>query len=187
MEQDIRRLRLRVAAKLMIALAFFTVLYVVLSVVLSTDPGSRVMPTKNVDISGLRPGDSRIILWEGRPVLIYHRTPEQQQMLKLADPRLLDAESSQSRQPGWAENQYRSKNPAIFVSIGVGTDFSCPIKLLPASGEQFMAQVWAGGFADECRGGRYDFAGRVYKGQYADENLIVPNYRLDGTTLVLGG
>jgi len=186
-EQDIHRLRLRVAAKLMLAVAFFAVLYVVLSVVLSTDPDSRVIPTQNVNIGDMQAGDMRIVLWEGRPVLVYRRTDQQQQLLQSSNPRLLDERSQGSRQPPWAENPLRSRESAFFISIAVGTDFSCPIKLLPASTEDFKSQPWPGGFVDECRGARYDFAGRVFSGQYADENLIVPAYRIDGDVLVLGG
>ena len=74
MDQEERRLRLRVAAKLMLALGFFATLYVVLSVLLHADPASRVMPTQSVQIGGMRPGDVRKLLWEGRPVLVYYRT-----------------------------------------------------------------------------------------------------------------
>lgn len=186
-QQQIRRLRLRVAAKLMLVVGFVGVMYVMISMIFSSDPDSRVMPTKVVDIGNLRAGEIRIVLWEGRPVLIYHRTTAQVQALKAEDTRLLDAVSAKSRQPAWAKNEQRSSKPDYFVSIGVGTDFSCPIRLLPASAELFMAQPWAGGFVDECRGARYDFAGRVYSGQYADENLIVPRYRIENNVLVLGG
>jgi len=186
-QQHIRRLRLRVAAKLMLVLGFVGIMYVVLSMFFSSDPDSQVIPTKVVDIGGLRAGEVRIVLWEGRPVLIYHRTRAQVQALQAEDTRLLDATSEKSRQPEWAKNEQRSSEPEYFISIGVGTDFSCPIGLLPASTTLFMAQPWAGGFVDECRGARYDFAGRVYSGQYADENLIVPGYRIRDDKLILGG
>jgi len=186
-QQQIRRLRLRVAAKLMFVLGFVGVAYVVLSMVFSSDPDSRVIPTKMVDIGTLSAGEARIVLWEGRPVLIYHRTPAQVKALQSEDTRLLDAKSAQSRQPSWAQNELRSRVPEYFISIGIGTDFSCPIGLLPASSDPFMSKPWSGGFVDECRGARYDFAGRVYSGQYADENLIVPGYRIKDGVLVLGG
>ena len=187
MEEDNRRLHLRVAAKLMLAVASLVTTYVVLSMILSSDPDSRVTPTKAVDISRLQAGESRIVLWEGTPVIIYHRTNAQLEALTVADRRLVDAESDYSRQPDWAKNAHRSRVPEYFISIAVGTDFSCPIGVLPASDEPFMQRPWDGGFVDECRGGRYDFAGRVYSGQYADENLIVPEYRISDGVLVLGG
>jgi len=173
--------------KLMLLVALLTVVYVVLSVLLSSDKSTRVMPTQIVDISGYRPGESRIVLWDGRPVLIYRRTDADIAALQIEDQRLLDAQSSDSRQPSWAHNANRSREPEWFVSIGVGTDFSCPVKDIPASPDQFMDRPWQGGFADDCRGSRYDRAGRVYRGQYADENLIVPQYIRKADVLILGG
>jgi len=170
----------------MLGVGFVAILYVVFSVMFSSDPDSRSFPTKVVDIGGMRPGEFRTVLWEGRPILIYHRTAEQVQALQTTDPRLLDEKSEKSRQPQWAQNKLRSSESAFFVSIGVGTDFSCPISLLVASTALFMDQPWGGGYVDECRGARYDFAGRVYSGQYADENLIVPGYRIEANSLILG-
>lgn len=187
MDQQLRRLRLRVAAKLMLAVAFLAALYVVLSAVFSSNPDAQVVQSKIVDIGGMRAGDERIVLWEGRPILIYYRTDEQIEALAQADQRLLDEQSAKSTQPAWAKNALRSRNPSYFVSLGVGTDFSCPIKLLRASEQHFMNKPWVGGFTDECRGARYDFSGRVYRGQYADENLIIPQYRIKEDVLILGG
>jgi len=186
-EKEQRRLRLRVAIKLMLASAFLVTLYVVLSVMFHSDPDARVIPAKTVDIGNMREGESKIVLWEGRPVLIYRRTPNDIAALESEDTRLLDPESKKSQQPVWAENATRSKVPEWFVSIGVGTDFSCPIALLSAASDSFMEQPWRGGFVDECRGARYDLAGRVYRGQYADENLIVPSYVIREQNLILGG
>lgn len=186
MDQQVRRLRLRVAAKLMLLVAFFTVVYVVLSVLLSSDQSTRVIPTQIVDISGLRAGDHQIVLWDGRPVLLYRRTEADMINLAAANERLLDASSNSSRQPSWATNAHRSREPEWFVSLAVGTDFSCPIKYLAPSPESFMDAPWRGGFVDDCRGSRYDLAGRVYQGQYADENLIVPDYARKADVIILG-
>lgn len=171
----------------MLLVALITVLYVALSVLLSSDKSTRVMPTQIVDIAGQRAGVAQMLLWDGRPVMIYRRTQEEIAALMVADPRLLDAESGQSRQPSWAKNDHRSREPEWFVSIGVGTDFSCPVKYLAASPDLFMDKPWQGGFVDDCRGSRYDGAGRVYRGQYADENLIIPDYVRKADVLILGG
>jgi len=186
-EQNIQRLRLRVAAKLMGVLGLFGMLYVLLSMMFSANPDANVVPSKVVNIAGLQAGEFRTELWEGRPVLIYRRTPEQVASLQTTDERLRDADSNKSRQPDWAKNALRSRLPEIFVSIGVGTDFGCPLKLEAASEVVFMSQPWTGGFVDGCRAARYDFSGRVYKGQYATENLWIPNYRIVDDKLILGG
>lgn len=187
MDQQIRRLRLRVAAKLMLLVALCTVVYVVLSVVLSSDTSTRVMPTQIVNIAGLRPGQAQRVLWDGRPVIIYRRTAADILHLNNDDSRLIDAESNQSRQPAWAKNAHRSREPEWFVSIGVGTDFSCPVQHLEATEDEFLEEPWRGGFVDDCRSSRYDLAGRVYRGQYADENLIIPEYIRKADVIILGG
>jgi len=171
----------------MLLVAFFTVIYVVLAVLLSTDKSTRVIPSQIVDIAGQREGTSRIVLWSGRPVLIYRRTEADIAALQLDDERLLDSGSASSRQPSWANNANRSREPEWFVAIAVGTDFSCPIRHLPASADIFMDKPWEGGFIDDCRESRYDSAGRVFQGQYADENLIVPVYVRKDDVLILGG
>lgn len=171
----------------MLLFAFFTVLYVVLSVVLSSDKSTRVMPTQIVDVSGYRAGAAQVVLWSGRPVMLLRRTEADMAALQTSDERLLDPDSERSRQPSWAKNASRSKEPEWFVAIAVGTDFSCPIRYLPPSSEIFMGKPWQGGFVDDCRESRYDGAGRVYKGQYADENLIVPQYVRKADVIILGG
>lgn len=174
MEADSRRLHLRVFAKIMIGIAFFVAMYVVLAMVFGSNTGGRKLSSQLVDLSQIRPGGFELVLWEGRPVMIYRRTNADIALLDLPNPDLLDADSKASRQPNWANNAYRSRQPEWFVAIGVGLDFSCPIKLANT------------GFADECRGSKYDFAGRVYRQQYADENLIVPVYTITGQSLLLG-
>jgi len=149
-QKALRRLRLRVATKLLLAIGFLMVLYVGLSAFLSSDESTRVMPTQVVDVSSVEPGQAKTV------------------------------------QPNWAKNALRSRREEWFVSIGVGTDFSCPIVLLEPTAELFQGEVWSGGFADDCRGSRYDLAGRVYANQYADKNLIVPDYAIKEMKIVLG-
>ncbi len=185
--QEQHRLRLRVAAKLMLALGFLAVMYVVLSMVFSSDESTRVVPTQRVDISRLTPGQTHIVLWEGRPVIVYRRTAADIEALQNSTAALDDPQSKRSRQPDWAKNSLRSREAEWFVGIGVGTDFSCPVELLPVGGEQFKDKPWLGGFVDSCRGSRYDLAGRVFESQFADRNLIVPQYRINNGILLLGG
>jgi len=129
----------------------------------------------------------KTLLWDGRPIIIYRRSDSDIAYLQQADDRLSDAASKKSKQPDWAKNATRSRESQLFVSIGVGTDFSCPLKFVPATAETFLGKPWAGGFVDECRGSRYDLAGRVYQSQYATKNLIVPNYTVRDGSILLGG
>lgn len=187
MPQDNRRLQLRVASKSLIALGLLGGVYIFFAAFLSTDKGGPVLPAMQQSVAGIPPGESLLISWEGQPVLIYHRTEDQIVALNQPDPRLSDAQSAHSTQPHWAQSASRSRQAEWFVAIAAGTDFGCPVNVLTAISALFQQRPWQGGFVDDCRGSRYDFAGRVYTNQYADRNLTVPDYTLVGDVLVLGG
>ncbi|MEE9319452.1 MAG: hypothetical protein V3U76_03305 [Granulosicoccus sp.] len=190
-----RRLQLRLLAKTMAAMGVFSVFYVLFSGLGSGDDIAKAQANLQVDIADISPGEIRFLIWEGRAVLIHRRKPEHLSQLERKDERLLDARSSQSSQPIAAINDYRSLVPEWFAAIGLGTDYGCPVKELPAVDEATMTdtgeknwqeKLWQGGFVDTCRGSRYDYAGRVYAGQFADRNLVVPDYTITGNRLILG-
>lgn len=196
---EIRRLRLRVLIKVMLSVAAGTVLFVLLAFFFSGEDERPRVPGLRVDVSNLQPGETERLLWEGRPVLVQRRTPAMIDALQspaaTLDGRLRDPDSRRSDQPESMVNAVRSRDPEWFVAIALGTDQGCPVSV--ASGDE-MAQTDTGSEAnsggvelvDECRGSRYDGAGRVLADQYADRNLAVPDYvleTLDGRlTLVLG-
>lgn len=176
-----RRLRLRVLAKSMIAVAVLAVLLMFASAFLTGDAERDSGPGLSITIGEIPIGDSRIILWEGRPVIVIHRDALTLETLRSAGAGLQDADSARSEQPDFARNAWRSSDPEWFVAIALGTDYGCPVAGLPAGEGSVTA-----GLVDQCRGSRYDAAGRVLSGQYADRNLVVPEYRIDGDTLILG-
>lgn len=186
-EQDRRRrLKLRVAAKLLVALGLLALLRVLVAQVFSGGGTTPEIPTMRVSLATLAVGELRVIDWENRPVLVYRRGSTEVAALGNADDRLLDADSARSVQPEAYRNALRSSQADLFVAIGLGTDLGCAVSLLPADGSPFQGQPWGGGFVDGCRGARYDLAGRVYRSQYADRNLVVPAYSVEGQTLILG-
>ena len=181
-----RRLRLRVAAKLMVGFATLCLLYVLIAQVFSGGGETPSMPSLRVAIGDLQPGESRVISWEDRPVMLYRRQDADYSQLRSADERLLDATSRKSEQPDDYRDDFRSASPDLFVAIALGTDLGCPVSFLPPQTAEFQGKPWSGGFIDSCRKARYDLAGRVYRSQYADRNLVVPRYVLEGDTLILG-
>ena len=186
-EQDVKkRLRLRVAAKMMMYLAFAGVIYVILSAMFSGDGEAPDVPSMRVDITNLQPGETDFLTWEGRPVLVYRRTDEEIVALRSENPLIKDSLSTRSEQPEFAQNALRSENFDYFVAIALGMGRGCTVEHLPASDEAFQGQPWPGGFVESCGTDRYDLAGRVFNGQYAGENLQVPSYSVEGGTLVLG-
>ena len=181
-----RRLRLRVAAKMMGYLAFAGMVYVFISALMSGDGEVPSVPSLRVDISGMQAGDAQFLTWEGRPVLIYRRSNADVVTLRSTDERIRDPDSARSTQPEFAQNAWRSQEPDYFVAIALGTGQGCTVEVVPAGGEIFQGQAWQGGFMDSCGKDRFDLAGRVFDGQYASENLQVPQYTLQDQMLVLG-
>jgi ubiquinol-cytochrome c reductase iron-sulfur subunit len=105
-----------------------------------------------VDISSIPPGGMHTVAWQGKPVFILHRTPEEiaaaQASNGVIDP-----------QP----DKERVERPEWLVIVGVCTHMGCVPNL---EGE---------GFACHCHGSRYDDSGRVVHGP-APRNLAVPPY-----------
>ncbi len=185
-ETSQRRLKLRVAAKLMLYLGFAAIVYVFFAALRSGDGDVRSVPSLRVSIGEMLVGETRFLSWGGRPVLVYRRSDSDVVSLRSGDERLLDPESKKSEQPAFASNAYRSQNPDWFVSLALGTGQGCSIVWMPPDPTTFQGKPWNGGFRDSCGQDRYDVAGRVYESQYASRNLIVPQYSIDADTLVLG-
>jgi len=183
----LRRQRLRVASKLLLLFGLVCLLYVFAASFLTTLPNERAYETRRVSLAEQPAGSMQLYNWNGRPILVLHRTQTQIDSLSLHESELQDAVSRRSRQPEFALNRQRSRDGRWFVAIAAGTDLSCAIEYLPPSTEAFRDQPWPGGMADACRGARYDTAGRVYAGQHARKNLTIPHYTIDGDELVLGG
>ncbi len=72
-EDQRRRLKLRVTAKVMLGVAALAVLYVFIAAIRSGTGEVAEVPTLKVNLADLLPGESRLVSWEGRPVLIYRR------------------------------------------------------------------------------------------------------------------
>jgi ubiquinol-cytochrome c reductase iron-sulfur subunit len=174
------RLRLRVTLKLMglLALAFFVLLLVS---GLFSRPGGNIQLPLEIDLRGIAAGEDRRLSWNGRRVLVLHR--DQGMFEALAkDEALYDPASRFDRRPRGMSAPHRGWVPEWLVVYAESTDLGCDLEIVPpgADGD------WEGGFRDRCRQGRYDFAGRVYKGQPAMRNLEIPPHRIDGTRLILG-
>jgi len=177
--------RLRVGVKLMLLIAFLVCVYVIFSAFRSGDTVVVPKDTLQVDLSRVVSGQSLLVDWSGRPVLIVRRTQEQIQRLNSSALKLADVDSRRSEQPAFAQNTVRSADPQWFVAIAMGTDFSCIVSLETVP-QDVSGVAELSGLRDSCRGSYYDLAGRVFSGQFAERNLTVPTYRLNGEELQLG-
>ncbi|MCG5510711.1 hypothetical protein [Ectothiorhodospira lacustris] len=182
-EESDARVYYRVALKLMALLGILALVYAMISGFLSEPRTSHVL-TKSVDITALAPGEMLEVEWSGRPVLVLRRSEAMAAADAAFVERLYDPGSRFSRQPRAYRNDHRSAAPDVFVAFAIGTDLGCRLDLVVP--EIATEQGWGGGIVDRCRGGRYDFAGRVHDGQAARRNLEVPDYRLhpDGRVIL---
>lgn len=179
-ENSLRRFRLRVTLKLMASAAIAVALLVLVAALISRPGGSVRLPLE-VDLNAIEPGMQRQVTWSGRLVLVLHRDAAMLEALA-ADEELYDPMSRLDRRSPGLDRRHRGRAPEWLVVYGESADLGCALDLVPPGVET----DWEGGFRDRCRAGRYDFAGRVYKGQPAKRNLQIPPYQLQGPRLILG-
>ena len=84
-----------------------------------------------VDISQIAPGELKVFEWRGKPVWVIRRTPDMLQSIEKSTGQLTDPKSESSRQPGYAENEFRSRKPEVMVMEGVCTPVSYTHLTLP--------------------------------------------------------
>ena len=139
-----------------------------------------------VDISKLNPGEMIIEKWQGKPVWILRRTQEMLDDITAQDDIVTDPASDTDAQPGYAKNEYRSRESEYLVVIGLCTHLGCSPKFIE-KGIDESPSAERGGFFCPCHGSRFDFAGRVFKDVPAPTNLVVPPYKfLTAERLVIG-
>ncbi len=137
-----------------------------------------------VPLDTLEPGEMVRVIWRGKLVFVLRRDPEMLNRLSDAREFLRDPDSSESDQPEYAANQYRSIRPEYLVVEGSCTHLGCaPL----AEFDVRARDNWFGGFFCPCHGSRFDLAGRVYSGVPAPTNLRVPPYRFTRDDLIMIG
>ena len=131
------------------------------------------LETVDVDIAPIDTGQSVTVIWQGKPVFVRRRTPdeigaaEQAPLDELRDPQI-DAD--------------RVVKPEWLVVVGV-----CPHLGCVPRGQRLKTQrgKWNGWFCT-CHGSHYDTSGRIRKGP-SPKNLPVPKYVfLNDTTIRIG-
>lgn len=140
-----------------------------------------------IDLSKMEPGQLLRVAWRGKPVWIVNRTPAALETLNAMDSVLSDPDSSDSIQPEYSKNPYRSIKPEIFVAIGLCTHLGCSPTFRPEIAPHDLGPDWKGGFFCPCHGSRFDLAGRVYSGVPAPTNLEIPPHRYKSDTLLIVG
>lgn len=164
----------------------------------------------SIDLKPLEPGGMVRVMYLGRPVWVYRRTPEEIAQLNTVDNELADPASEnwhESIKSGffsssayvWSQlllaterniesSNTRSISTEYFVFGGWAPYSGCHLTLLakPKSGRDEVS------FHDPCVGNDYDPAGRVFKGKMiggqlgkpAKFNLFVPPHRFPSANTV---
>ena len=154
---------------------------------MNPDAGVLALSTKEVDLSSVSVGQAIKVFWQGKPVFIRRRTPEEiaeaeatsLSELKDDDARnenMADAPATDTDRVTAADGTAR---PEWLVLVGVCTHLGC-IPLGTAQGE--VKGDYNGWFCP-CHGSHYDISGRIRKGP-APENLLVPPYTFVSDSVV---
>ena len=133
--------------------------------VASMNPSSDVLAKAEteVDLSEITPGAMRTVAWQGKPVFILRRTPDQ----------IKSSSASNGGSDPEPDNK-RVQHPEWLVVVGVCTHMGCvPNKEEP-------------GWTCHCHGSQYDDSGRVIRGP-APKNLEVPPYRFVAENKIIIG
>ena len=128
----------------------------------------KALATIEVDISELSEGQSKTVLWRGKPLFIKHRSQNEIDEAKSVNIEEL---------PHPEKDDERVKNPKYLVLIGVCTHLGC----VPASDKGDYK-----GWFCPCHGSHYDTSGRIRRGP-APKNLEIPPYTFkDDNTILIG-
>ncbi len=120
-----------------------------------------------VDISNIKVGEEKKVMWRGKPVFIKRRTAEEiesaqkVQLSELKDPQL----DSDRVKPGKEE---------WLITIGICTHLGC----IPLGGQGEFK-----GWFCPCHGSQYDTSARIRKGP-APKNLEIPPYEFISNTVI---
>ncbi|MEM7445622.1 MAG: ubiquinol-cytochrome c reductase iron-sulfur subunit [Pseudomonadota bacterium] len=120
------------------------------------------LATVDVDLSGLEVGQAVTVSWQGKPVFIRYRTPEE-----IAEAENVDLADL----PDPVPDSERVEDPNYLVVVGICTHLGC----IPLGQKATDPRGDYGGYFCPCHGSHYDTSGRIRLGP-APSNLDVPEY-----------
>lgn len=129
---------------------------------------------KDVDISGMKEGEFRIIMWRKQPIFILRRTKRMIETAAKIDPATL-------KDP--ARPEERVKRPDLLVCIGICTHLGCIPHFQP---EKIAPGFDLPGFYCPCHGGKYDTLGRRLDGPPPENLHLVPYAFINDNKLRIG-
>ncbi len=141
----------------------------------SMNPSADVLAlaSTEVDLSPIAEAQAITVIWQGKPIFIRNRTPEEIEEARNVD--LADLRDPQS-------DADRAQKSQWLIMIGICTHLGC----IPKGQNIGDPKGDYGGWLCPCHGSHYDTSGRIRKGP-APENLAIPPYVfLDDTTIRIG-
>ena len=128
------------------------------------------LSTTEADLAPVKVGQRLTLTWQGKPVFVDHRTPEEIQ-------KALDVDVSSLRDP--QKDSERVKKTEWLIMVGVCTHLGC----IPLGQKQGDDRGPYGGWFCPCHGSIYDTSGRIRQGP-APLNLIIPPYEFTSDTAI---
>ncbi len=141
----------------------------ILPLIDSMNPSKDVqaLASVEVDISGVKPGEEKKVMWRGKPISIRRRKAEEIEAAKSVD-------LAELRDPQKDEDRVKSGKEEWLVTVQICTHLGC----VPIGGEG----EYKGWFCP-CHGSVYDTSARIRKGP-APRNLEVPPYEFISDTKI---
>ena len=131
------------------------------------------LSTVEVNISDIPKGQSKTIMWRGKPVFVRHRTDEE-----IAAAKAVDVSSLSDKEA----DEDRVQKDEWLVAVGICTHLGC----VPVGQKVSETRGEYDGWFCPCHGSHYDTSGRIRKGP-APKNLPVPPYEfINDTTIKIG-
>jgi ubiquinol-cytochrome c reductase iron-sulfur subunit len=140
----------------------------------SMNPSKDVLAVSavEVDLTPITAGMGITLMWQGKPIFVRHRTPEE---IKSAE----DVQQSALIDPATDASRVKSGHDQWIVLIGICTHLGC----IPLGNKPTDPRGDWGGWFCPCHGSQYDTSGRVRHGP-APLNLALPPYAFETDTKI---
>jgi ubiquinol-cytochrome c reductase iron-sulfur subunit len=153
----------------------------------SPNPATISPPSLKVDLAAIAPGHAALVQWNGKPVFVLHRTPEEIALCRaVTADQLVDALARNppvaASAPATDANRTSALHPQWVVVVGICTHDACVLRVSDDGNRRAPDDGW---FCP-CNGTRYDLAGRLRSGP-GSMNLPVPPHSFEGARWLLIG
>ena len=140
----------------------------------SMNPSKDVLAVSavEVDLVPITEGMGITVMWQGKPIFVRHRTPEE---IKSAE----DVKLADLIEPATDDSRIKPGHKPWIVLIGICTHLGC----IPLGNKPTDPRGDWGGWFCPCHGSQYDTSGRVRHGP-APLNLFLPPYAFETDTKI---